>query len=55
MVQFFNDIVGLLGAFGFWPLTIFFPTQVWLACILRQALRLLLLCCLSQRPLRCTS
>jgi len=25
--QFFNDIVGLLGALGFWPLTIFFPTQ----------------------------
>ncbi len=28
VLQFFNDIVGLLGAIGFWPLTIFFPTQV---------------------------
>ncbi|KAL6012783.1 Amino acid permease 6 [Asimina triloba] len=28
---FFNDFVGLLGAFGFWPLTVYFPTEMYLA------------------------
>lgn len=28
---FFNDIVGLLGAGGFWPLTVYFPTEMYMA------------------------
>ncbi|XP_048493185.2 amino acid permease 6 [Beta vulgaris subsp. vulgaris] len=28
---FFNDIVGLMGAFSFWPLTIYFPIQMYIA------------------------
>lgn len=28
---FFNDFVGLLGAFGFWPLTVYFPTEMYMA------------------------
>ena len=30
LVPFFNDIVGLLGALGFWPLTVFLPIQMHL-------------------------
>ncbi|MQI27723.1 hypothetical protein EI009_25840, partial [Escherichia coli] len=25
VLPFFNDIVGLIGAIGFWPLTVYFP------------------------------
>ena len=28
---FFNDIVGLLGAISFWPLTVYFPIQMHIA------------------------
>ena len=28
LLPFFNDVVGLLGALGFWPLTIFLPVQM---------------------------
>ncbi|KAK4745656.1 hypothetical protein SAY87_011968 [Trapa incisa] len=28
---FFNDILGLLGALTFWPLTVFFPVEIYLA------------------------
>lgn len=28
LVPFFNDVVGLLGALGFWPLTVFLPIQM---------------------------
>ena len=28
LLPFFNDIVGLLGSLGFWPLTIFLPIQM---------------------------
>ncbi|XP_058080574.1 amino acid permease 6 [Magnolia sinica] len=28
---FFNDFVALLGACGFWPLTVYFPTEMYLA------------------------
>ncbi|KNA09956.1 hypothetical protein SOVF_148800 [Spinacia oleracea] len=28
---FFNDIVGLIGAFSFWPLTIYFPIEMYIA------------------------
>ncbi len=30
LLPFFNDIVGLLGSIGFWPLTIFLPIQMHL-------------------------
>ncbi|KAL8153312.1 hypothetical protein V2J09_011072 [Rumex salicifolius] len=30
-MPFFNDILGLLGALGFWPLTVYFPVQMYLA------------------------
>jgi len=28
LLPFFNHVVGLLGALGFWPLTIFLPVQM---------------------------
>ena len=28
LLPFFNDIVGLLGSLGFWPLTVFLPIQM---------------------------
>ncbi|KAG0495394.1 hypothetical protein HPP92_000085 [Vanilla planifolia] len=31
MLPFFNDIVGLMGAVGFWPLTVFFPVEMYIA------------------------
>ncbi|CAI0393219.1 unnamed protein product [Linum tenue] len=31
LVPFFNDIVGLLGAIGFWPLTVYFPIEMYIA------------------------
>ncbi|XP_019154495.1 PREDICTED: amino acid permease 4-like [Ipomoea nil] len=30
LVPFFNDIVGILGAFGFWPLTVYFPVEMYI-------------------------
>lgn len=30
LLPFFNSIVGLLGAFSFWPLTVYFPTEMYL-------------------------
>ncbi|CAK7329501.1 unnamed protein product [Dovyalis caffra] len=30
LLPFFNDIVGLLGAMGFWPLTVFFPIEMYI-------------------------
>uniref|UniRef100_A0A2P2QLP0 Amino acid permease 3 n=1 Tax=Rhizophora mucronata TaxID=61149 RepID=A0A2P2QLP0_RHIMU len=30
LLPFFNDIVGLLGALGFWPLTVFFPIEMYI-------------------------
>ncbi|KAK9677339.1 hypothetical protein RND81_11G137500 [Saponaria officinalis] len=30
LLPFFNDIVGLIGAFSFWPLTIFFPIEMYI-------------------------
>ena len=29
-LPFFNDILGLLGALGFWPLTIYFPVEMYI-------------------------
>lgn len=31
LLPFFNDIVGLLGALGFWPLTVYFPIEMYIA------------------------
>ncbi|XXG48979.1 hypothetical protein AAC387_Pa02g3284 [Persea americana] len=31
ILPFFNDFVGLLGACGFWPLTVYFPTEMYMA------------------------
>ncbi|XP_074278913.1 amino acid permease 6-like [Silene latifolia] len=30
LIPFFNDILGLIGAFLFWPLTIFFPIEMYI-------------------------
>lgn len=31
LLPFFNDIVGILGALGFWPLTVYFPIEMYIA------------------------
>ena len=31
LVPFFNDVVGILGAFGFWPLTVYFPIDMYIS------------------------
>ncbi|XP_059647480.1 amino acid permease 4-like [Cornus florida] len=31
LMPFFNDVVGILGAMGFWPLTVFFPIEMYIA------------------------
>ncbi|XP_028767999.1 amino acid permease 4-like [Neltuma alba] len=30
LMPFFNDVVGILGAFGFWPLTVYFPIDMYI-------------------------
>ncbi|XP_052159980.1 amino acid permease 8-like [Oryza glaberrima] len=30
VVPFFNDVLGLLGAVGFWPLTVYFPVEMYI-------------------------
>ncbi|KAK1371172.1 Amino acid transporter [Heracleum sosnowskyi] len=30
LMPFFNDIVSILGAFGFWPLTVYFPVEMYI-------------------------
>ncbi|XP_058753218.1 amino acid permease 3-like [Vicia villosa] len=30
LLPFFNDIVGLLGALGFWPLSVYFPVEMYI-------------------------
>ncbi|XP_021900309.1 amino acid permease 3-like [Carica papaya] len=31
LLPFFNDVVGILGAIGFWPLTVFFPVEMYIS------------------------
>ncbi|XP_010479037.1 PREDICTED: amino acid permease 5 isoform X2 [Camelina sativa] len=31
LMPFFNDVLGLLGAVGFWPLTVYFPVEMYIA------------------------
>ncbi|KAL5982753.1 Amino acid permease 3 [Asimina triloba] len=31
LLPFFNNVVGLLGALGFWPLTVYFPLEMYIA------------------------
>lgn len=31
LLPFFNDIVGVIGALGFWPLTVYFPVEMYIA------------------------
>ncbi|XP_047328369.1 amino acid permease 3-like [Impatiens glandulifera] len=30
LMPFFNDVVGILGAFGFWPLTVYYPVEMYI-------------------------
>ncbi|EPS60160.1 hypothetical protein M569_14643, partial [Genlisea aurea] len=30
LMPFFNDVVGFLGALGFWPLTVYFPVEMYI-------------------------
>lgn len=30
LLPFFNDVVGLIGAFAFWPLTVYFPVEIYI-------------------------
>ncbi|XP_048334373.2 amino acid permease 4 [Ziziphus jujuba] len=30
MLPFFNDILGIMGAIGFWPLTVYFPVEMYM-------------------------
>ncbi|OWM90110.1 hypothetical protein CDL15_Pgr006431 [Punica granatum] len=30
LLPFFNDVVGLVGALGFWPLTVYFPVEMYI-------------------------
>ncbi|XP_027341307.1 amino acid permease 4-like [Abrus precatorius] len=31
LLPFFNDIVGVIGALGFWPLTVYFPLEMYIS------------------------
>ncbi|KAJ8765034.1 hypothetical protein K2173_010510 [Erythroxylum novogranatense] len=31
LLPFFNDVVGILGAMGFWPLTVYFPIEMYIS------------------------
>ncbi|XP_028771105.1 amino acid permease 2-like [Neltuma alba] len=30
LLPFFNDVVGIMGALGFWPLTVYFPVEMYI-------------------------
>lgn len=53
LMPFFNDVVGLLGAIGFWPMTVYFPVEMYIAqkkvpkwSVRWVCLQMLSLCCL---------
>lgn len=53
IVPFFNDVLALLGAVAFWPMTVYFPTEMYMSRNKVQAfsirwlwLRVLSACCL---------
>ncbi|CAJ1937765.1 unnamed protein product [Sphenostylis stenocarpa] len=31
LLPFFNDVVGVIGALGFWPLTVYFPVEMYIS------------------------
>lgn len=31
LLPFFNDVLGIIGAFGFWPLSVYFPVEMYIA------------------------
>lgn len=31
LLPFFNQVVGILGALGFWPLTVYFPIEMYIS------------------------
>ncbi|KAI3904807.1 hypothetical protein MKW92_047623 [Papaver armeniacum] len=31
LLPFFNDVIGIIGAFGFWPLTVYFPVEMYIS------------------------
>ncbi|XP_010058357.2 amino acid permease 2 [Eucalyptus grandis] len=31
LLPFFNEVIGLVGALGFWPLTVYFPVEMYIA------------------------
>lgn len=31
LLPFFNDVLGIIGAFAFWPLTVYFPVEMYIA------------------------
>lgn len=31
LMPFFNDVLALLGAIGYWPLTVYFPIEMYIA------------------------
>ncbi|BAU03560.1 hypothetical protein VIGAN_UM128600 [Vigna angularis var. angularis] len=30
LLPFFNDVLGVIGALGFWPLTVYFPVEMYI-------------------------
>lgn len=49
ILPFFNDLVGFIGALGFWPLTVYFPVEMHIASkkISKRSLKFWLLQALS--------
>ncbi|KAI3946369.1 hypothetical protein MKW98_010493 [Papaver atlanticum] len=31
LLPFFNDVIGIIGAFAFWPLTVYFPVEMYIS------------------------
>ncbi|MCI02298.1 amino acid permease [Trifolium medium] len=30
LIPFFNDVLGVIGALGFWPLSVYFPVEMYI-------------------------